>query len=50
MPERYSEWLDHLTLLDISKLVAQGFYIVISNGHILAILPEGRELKYEIEG
>lgn len=44
--ERYSEWLDNLTVKDIEKLVAQGYYVIPSNGHILAILPEGSELDY----
>ena len=47
MEERYSDWLDNLRITDLEKLVAQGYYIVTSNGHILAILPEGRELKYD---
>lgn len=46
MPEVYSEWLDGLTVEDIEKLVMQGYDIVISNGHIIAILPEGRTLNY----
>lgn len=46
MPEVYSEWLDGLTVADIEKLVMQGYYVVVSNGHIIAILPEGRELTW----
>lgn len=44
--EYYSEWLDNLTILDLEKLRQQGYYIMCSNGHIIAILPEGKELKY----
>ena len=46
MKEVYSEWLDNLTILDLEKLTRQGYYIMCSNGHIIAILPEGTELKY----
>ena len=45
--EKYSEWLDNLTICDLDKLVAQGYYIVCSNGHILGIIPEGSDLKYD---
>lgn len=48
-PEVYSEWLDNLTLADIDKLVMQGYYIVTSNGHIIAILPKGRKLEWKVE-
>lgn len=44
--EIYSDYLDNLTVKDIEKLVAQGYYAIPSNGHILAILPEGSELKW----
>lgn len=42
--EIYSEWLDNLTIADIDKLVMQNYHIVTSNGHIIAILPNGRHL------
>lgn len=45
--EVYSDYLDNLTIMDLEKLRRQGYYILCSNGHILAILPEGRELKYD---
>lgn len=45
--ETYSEWLDNLTIADIDKLVMQNYHIVTSNGHIIAILPNGRKLKNE---
>ena len=45
--EVYSEWLDRLTIEDIEKLAAQGYRVTISNGHIIAVLPEGKELKYD---
>ena len=45
--EVYSEWLDRQTIEDIEKLAAQGYRITISNGHIIAVLPEGKELNYE---
>ena len=44
MDEVYSEWLDNLTIADIDKLTMQGYYIVTSNGHIIAILPKGRKM------
>lgn len=45
--EVYSEWLDRLTIEDIEKMAAQGYRVTISNGHIIAVLPEGKELNYE---
>lgn len=42
--EVYSEWLDHQTIEDIEKLAAQGYRITISNGHIIAVMQEGKEL------
>lgn len=42
--EVYSEWLDRQTIEDIEKLAAQGYYIEISNGHIVAVLQEGKEI------
>ena len=44
--EVYSDYLDNLLVTDIEKIVAQGYYVIPSNGHILAILPEGSELDY----
>lgn len=43
--EIYSEYLDNLTLLDIDKLVAQGYKIVTSNGHIIGIIPQGWSMR-----
>ena len=45
MEEIYSEWLDNLRIIDLEKLRQQGYYIMCSNGHIIAILQEGTELK-----
>ena len=45
--ETYSEWLDGLTILDIEKLRRQGYYMVVSNGHLIAILQESVVLKYD---
>ena len=44
--ERYSEWLDRLTIEDIEKLAMQGYKIVISNGHIVAVQTEEKEPEY----
>lgn len=44
--EVYSEYLDNLTVIDLMKLSQQGFKIVTSNGHIIAIIPEESELLY----
>ena len=44
--EVYSDYLDNLTIKDVQKMVIQGYYFVVSNGHVIAVLPEGRELKY----
>ena len=44
--EVYSEYLDNLTVLDLMKLSSQGFKIVTSNGHIIAIIPEESDLLY----
>ena len=43
--EVYCDYLDNLTLLDIDKLVAQGYKIVTSNGHIIAIIPQSWSIQ-----
>ena len=35
--------MDQLTVEDILKYAAQGNDIVINDGHVIAIVPEGRE-------
>ena len=47
--EVYSEYLDNLTILDIDKFVAEGYKIVTSNGHIIAINPKDAKLQWEVE-
>lgn len=37
--------MDQLTVEDILKYAAQGNDIVINDGHVIAIVPEGRENK-----
>ena len=37
------EYLESLTVLDIEKLAAQGYYFVIEDGHVVAMMPEGKE-------
>lgn len=44
--EVYSDYLDNLTIRDVQKMVIQGYYFVVSNGHVIAILPNGRELTW----
>lgn len=46
--EVYSDYLDSLTVIDLMKLTTQGFKIVTSNGHIIAIIPEHSDLLYGI--
>ena len=38
-------YLESLTVLDFERLAAQGYYFVINDGHVIAMLPEGKEYK-----
>ena len=38
--ETIYRYLDNLTILDIEKLAAQGYYFEINDGHVVAMLPE----------
>ena len=45
MSKKIYEYLESLTVLDIEKLAAQGYYFVIEDGHIVAMIPEGKEYR-----
>lgn len=37
------KYMDNLTVLDIEKLAAQDYEIIINDGHVIAAVPEGKE-------
>lgn len=41
-------YLDNLSIRDAYAMVAQGYYFLCNNGHVEAVLPEGRDLN-EVE-
>ncbi len=43
MKENVYKYMDNLTVLDIEKLAAQDYEIIINDGHVIAAVPEGKE-------